>query len=193
MQNRYTNKLWAILAILSTIAFFPPSVDSNLFRYLPIDPARISLVLFPVIAIILAAYCGAHAQAVFAKDRADAELDKMRIGSVRAEAQDLFYALMHPSFLRVFPLARVISDRAPRPTAVFYFFLKILIGAIAFILPMLGLFASFLNLLAGDIFSIHLIKVASIPVMAIMVLVLLSVGNELRYAWKTTLTIWRGR
>jgi hypothetical protein len=157
VQNRFANEIWLSLAVIAIIVILPVADAKDVTRkVLPFALGEIPANWFYfvsslVLSVLGIAFCAAHAQAIRADQLAHKEIDRIapsRTTNTEPDPRDVFDATTTPSLDRVAPLAQVLRfkwqfypDAYDCPawlclvTAIFYLCLKVLAGAVYYLLP----------------------------------------------------------
>ena len=159
IQIKATNRYWLVLIAISLFVLIPlPSIDATQ-RTLPFSLGEVEVGTFNTVstymlAVLIIAFCQAHAQAIRATLLGQRMLDKMpnEIQPIGISPRDLYDVFRLPSLVRVAPLAELIKgkyqfslDESKCPqllrkiTAMLYLFFKVVATAVYLVLPAIAL------------------------------------------------------
>ena len=171
MHNRSSNKLWTVAATLTLLAVAANSSAQQSIKMLGFDINVDSLYVLLVFSIgtLNIAYCSSHAQAfktaeVFNEYVID-NRNNLDAFTANYNLVDAYYCLVAPGFTRMYPLARVISNRYRKHV---YAFLKFSADLIFIITPLVGVAVSVyksnmgINLLCAALFLTTISALSSI-------------------------------
>ena len=114
IQAQVANRFWIALMTVALFALLPkagPSETSTINLPLGIgavESASLNPVLFAMLAIMIVAFAGAHAQQVRAQKLAQDHIDTLAKSNMGLDPRELFDMLRQPSVTRVAPLAQSI-------------------------------------------------------------------------------------
>lgn len=207
IQAQVTNRLWIATMTVAIIGVRPPPRPTIPCPGTPATPALIDLpfglgaaepawfygMTFAMLAILIVAFCSAHAQQLRAYGLSVSKVDSLPKQSEKngeVTLRDLFDLYQSPSIVRIAPLSQVLlrfGEKWRKPGVIFYSVLKPVAAIVYFMLPSVALFTIASHLHPTGICWLPVILaglLASIAVLLVFTIEMIQMVSTIQRLWK---------